>query len=293
MTDASTRPMVTVVTPSLNQGRFIEATIQSVLAQDYEPVEHLIFDAGSTDETHSILARYEGRIRTVIAADDGQADAINRGFRAAAGTIVTWLNSDDVFEPGAIRTAVEYLEAHPRCAMVYGKGHHIDAEGHFLDPYPTAPPSELEMFCVVCQPASFLRLDAIETVGYLDPHLRYCMDYDLWLRLREQFEIAYIPVDLARSRLHPDAKSVSQQLDFMREIIGMTVRRIGRTPLVYLYGYANLLVCERFRGHPLPTPLRRLAAGALTAAFALRYHRRPRIGELRHAVRRAIEISRL
>jgi glycosyltransferase involved in cell wall biosynthesis len=290
---ASPRPLVTVVTPSLNQGRFIEETIQSVLAQDYEPVEHLVFDAGSTDETHSVLARYEGKIRAVIAADDGQADAINRGFRAAAGTIVTWLNSDDVYEPGAIRTAVEYLEAHPQCAMVYGKGHHIDAEGRFLDPYPTAPPSELEVFCTVCQPASFLRLAAVHAVGYLDPNLRYCMDYDLWLRLREQFDIAYIPADLARSRLHADAKSVSQQRAFMREIIGMTMRRIGRAPLVYLYGYANMLVCERFRERPLPTPIRRLAAGIVTATLALRYHRRLRIGEIRHALNRAIEISRL
>jgi glycosyltransferase involved in cell wall biosynthesis len=288
------RPTVTVVTPSFNQGRYIEETIRSVIEQDYEPVEHLVYDAGSTDETHSVLERYRDRIHAVIGPDDGQADAINRGFRAARGEIIAWLNSDDVYKPGAIRAGVEYLVAHPECAMVYGKGEHIDAQGSSLGPYPTAPPSELSIFCVVCQPASFMRREAVASVGYVDAGLRYCMDYDLWLRLAAEYEIAHLPIELACSRLHSEAKSVNQQFAFLREIIRMTHRRLGRAPLVYLYGYANMLVCQRFAvRRPLPTLVRRLAATAVTSALALRYHRRPRLTELRHAVSRALEVSKL
>jgi glycosyltransferase involved in cell wall biosynthesis len=267
-------PLVTIITPSLNQGQFVEDTIRSVLAQDYTPVEHRIYDAGSTDETPAILARYRDRVQAVIAPDRGQADAVNRGFREAQGGILGWLNSDDVYLPGAVSTAVAYLMAHPACAMVYGNGYHIDTHGNRLDDYPTEPVSRLRDRCGICQPTAFMRREAVAAVGYLDSELHYCMDYDLWLRLAARYEIGQIPAYLACTRLHADCKTVADRLPVMRETVLMTHRRLGATPLIYINGYANLLVERLATRHSLPTRMRRVLLVALMGALALRYHRR-------------------
>src|SRR3981081_4557960 len=111
--DEDSLPLVTVVTPAYNQGRFIAATIESVLSQDYPNVEYLIIDGASTDETAAVVKRYEDRLTFVSEPDRGQSDAINKGFRRARGRYVAWLNSDDIFLPGAITQAVAALRAHP------------------------------------------------------------------------------------------------------------------------------------------------------------------------------------
>jgi glycosyltransferase involved in cell wall biosynthesis len=276
-----TAPLVTVITPSLNQGRFIEETIRSVLGQQYRPIEHLVLDGGSSDETPRILERYGDRIRFSIAPDGGQADAINRGIAETRGEIVAWLNADDLYAPGAVGAAVDELSRRPASAMVYGTGRFIDAEGRDLGPYPTAPPERLRSGCVVCQPAAFMRRDAVVAVGLLDPTLRYCMDYDLWLRLAARFELAHVSGDFARYRLHATAKSVRERLAFMREVMVMTRRRLGASPLFYIYAYANLLVTERLGA--LPAPVRRALAGTLAAFLAARYHPLPSFAALREA----------
>lgn len=277
-------PTVTIVTPSLNQARFIERTILSVLEQDYEPIEYVVRDGGSTDGTAAILKRYADRVRVVVEPDAGQADAIDRGLREARGDVVAWLNSDDVYEPGAVATAVEYLRTHPECALVYGDASYIDADGQRIGRYPTGAPTGLSAGCVVCQPAAFMRRDAVAAVGFLDTRLQFCMDYDLWLRLRARRPVAHLPVLLAGSRLHAGAKSAASRLAFMREVVQMTHARLGRAPLFYLYAYANLLVCERLGGEEPPRALRRAASLATAGALALRYHRRLSLRELRDAL---------
>lgn len=264
--------LVTIITPSFNQGPFIEQTIRSVLDQDYAPIEYLVFDAGSTDGTAQVLARYGDRLRAVVEPDHGQADAINRGLRRARGEIVAWLNSDDVYLPGAITTAVRYLTDHPQHAMVYGEARYIDAAGSFLAPYPTQPVARLTEGCYICQPATFMRRQAVATVGYLDTSLHYCMDYDLWLRLARDFAAGYIARPLACSRLHADAKTVAQQLAFHREVVEMTHRRLGATPLPWLYGYASRLVSRRWPRAGVP--VHQLASALALCALATRYHRR-------------------
>src|SRR5688572_3449685 len=126
---AGGRPLVSIVTPSLNQGRFIEDTVKSVLGQDYSPIEYLVVDGGSTDGTLAVLRRYDGALRLISEPDSGQAAAINKGLRATSGEILGWLNSDDVYEPSAVSAAVAYLREHPETAMVYGDASHIDAAG--------------------------------------------------------------------------------------------------------------------------------------------------------------------
>src|SRR5438128_8552250 len=122
-------PLVSIVTPSYNQGRFIEDTIRSVLAQDYPNLEYIVVDGGSTDHTLDVLRRYEGRLRWVSEPDRGQSEAINKGFRMARGEIVSWLNSDDTYVPGAIGKAVAHLGARPEVVMVYGEGYLLDEGG--------------------------------------------------------------------------------------------------------------------------------------------------------------------
>ena len=129
-------PLVSIVTPSYNQGPYIEATIQSVVSQDYPHLEYIVIDGGSQDNTVAILKRYAERLCWISEPDHGQADAINKGFRIAHGEILAWLNSDDTYLPGAVCQVVEYFQRHPDVSMVYGEGQHVDAEGHISLPIP-------------------------------------------------------------------------------------------------------------------------------------------------------------
>jgi glycosyltransferase involved in cell wall biosynthesis len=233
---------VTVVTPSFNQGRFIRATIESVLKQDYPRIEYLVMDGGSTDETVSILREYSDRIRWLSEPDRGQAHAINKGWRQAAGSIVAYLNSDDVYLPGAVSSGVAALETHPDAAAVYGEGYHVDEAGAILERYPTEPfeAERLREACFICQPTVFLRREAVEAAGYLDESLRYCMDYDLWIRLtRAGKTFAYTPQYLASTRLHADTKTLGQRGQAHAEILRVIHRHFGRVAPNLVFGYAH------------------------------------------------------
>lgn len=283
-------PLVTIVTPSFNQARFLAEAIDSVAAQDYASVEHLVFDGGSTDGSRAILEQYGARITAVIGPDGGQAEAVNRGLREAGGEIVGWLNSDDFYYPGAIRSVVDYLDLHPECAVVYGSALYVDENGTPIEPYPTGDPEDLRFGCFICQPAVFFRRRAIEAAGLLDPSLRYCMDYDLWLRMARSFRLHRIENQLAAYRLHGASKSVAEQLAARRETVIVTRRRLGATPLTSLYGYANFLVREWWGlplddGAPMGLP-QTAAAWALTGALALRYHPIPTGDDVRMVRRR-------
>src|SRR5215212_477191 len=181
------QPLVTIVTPSLNQRQFIEATIRSVLDQDYPTIEYLVMDGGSTDGTLDILRRYEDRLTWVSMPDGGQAEAINRGWRRGRGEVLAWLNSDDIYLPGAVSAAVACLRAHPQVAGVYGDCDYIDEHGRTIDTHPTTPFDYATMLqtarAPIPQPATFLRQVAVESVNYLDARLTMLLDFDLWIRL--------------------------------------------------------------------------------------------------------------
>src|SRR5690348_14154892 len=130
------RPLVTVVTPPFNQGRFIRETIESVLSQDYPNLEYLVIDGGSTDETQEVLKAYGSRLCWVAEKDEGQADAVNKGLRKAKGEIFGWLNSDDTYLPGTISKIVQFFQAFPRVALVYGQAKYVDAEGRVVGWHP-------------------------------------------------------------------------------------------------------------------------------------------------------------
>lgn len=229
------QPLVTIVTPSFNQGRFIEATIRSVLEQDYPAIEYIVMDGGSTDGTLEVLRRYGDRVSWLSAPDNGQADAINRGWKRGHGAILAWLNADDTYLPGAVRAAVEYLQQHPAATLVYGDCDYVDQDGAVVGRYPTRSFDYIRAVCGVAasipQPATFLRRPAVEAVGYLDERLHMSMDLDLWLRLGLRYELCYMPRRLATFRIHPTSKSVAQQVRFAPELLAIYQRLFAQPDL--------------------------------------------------------------
>jgi glycosyltransferase involved in cell wall biosynthesis len=235
-------PLVTIVTPSLNQGRYLGDAIASVLGQDYPHVEYLIFDAGSTDDTAAVAARHAGRLTFVQEPDRGQSHAINKGFARARGEIVQWLNADDRLEPGAVAAVVEAFRSSPAAAAVHGHGYPVDAAGRpFGATYHAPTPFDLRRLLSVCdtlaQPCVFLRRAAVVAVGGVDESLHWSMDWDLYLRLALRFPFAPVDRTLAAWREYPGTKTRSGGMARFRELARVVRRHGGRRfpPAYVLY----------------------------------------------------------
>ena len=255
-------PLVSIVTPSLNQGRFIAATLQSVAAQSYPHIEHIIMDGGSTDDSLTIIRAYAeaypDRVSWTSEPDHGQTDAINRGMRRTSGSILAYLNSDDTYEPDAIAAVVRFFREHPDIALVHGRGFHIDTASHRLDEYPAKPcdHSSLAENCHICQPTAFWRREVLNVIGLFDDSLHYCMDYDYWIRTSRLYPIAYLDRHLANTRLHDAAKTVSQRFPAHRETVRMIRKHYGAVSDHWIYSYA----------HSFPW-VNRLRTGSLASAL--------------------------
>jgi glycosyltransferase involved in cell wall biosynthesis len=206
-------PLVSIITPSYQQAAFLEATIRSVLEQDYPTIEYIVVDGGSTDGSLEIIQRYADRLAWWFSEKDrGQTDAINKGFARANGQILAWINSDDTYQPGAIRQAVEYLQAHPETGLVYGDCNFIDAEGRLIGRFPAAQTDYRRLrqgYVHIPQQAAFWRADLWRQVGPLDPTFYFAMDYDLWVRLAKISKLVYNPQTWANFRLHGSGKTVT------------------------------------------------------------------------------------
>ncbi|HEY5809923.1 MAG TPA: glycosyltransferase family 2 protein, partial [Povalibacter sp.] len=190
---------ISVVTPSYNQGQFIGRTLASVSSQQGVELEHVVFDGGSTDATVSVLEAFGHGVRWVSEPDHGQAHAVNKGLKVVDGEIVGWLNSDDVYYPGALARVHAYFAANPDVDVVYGMADHIDTDDVPFESYPTEDwnRERLAQTCFICQPALFMRRSVVLTHGLLDESLHYCMDYEYWLRLAEAgVRFAYLPEKL-------------------------------------------------------------------------------------------------
>ena len=204
--------LVSIVTPSFNQDRYIETTIQSVLSQDYPQIEYSIVDGGSTDDTLSVVQKYEDRLAWWVSEkDNGQTDAINKGFARANGDILAWINSDDTYEPGAVAAAVRYLQEHPGVGMVYGDCNYIDEGGHVIGKFSASQTNYRLLrqgYTHIPQQTMFFRAELWRQVGPLDTSFYFAMDYDLWTRLAARMEIKYLPQTWANFRLHTSAKTI-------------------------------------------------------------------------------------
>lgn len=235
---------LSIVTPSLNQAPFLEAAIQSVAQQGYEPLEHWVVDGGSRDASVEILTRQGGAIHWVSETDRGQADAINKGFRKARGGILGWLNADDLYSPGALREVAHHFDEDPDVMLLYGNAHHVDERGNILEPYPTRDfdLAALAYHCFICQPACFFRRSLLEAAGGLDAGLQYAMDLDLWIRfgklqrMNPHWKFKHIPQVLASSRMHSSNKTLSRRRQSLEEIMTVVRRHFGVVPFNWVYG---------------------------------------------------------
>jgi len=207
-------PLVSIVTPSYNQARFLEETLLSVQRQDYPRIEHIVVDGGSTDGSVDVIRRHESRLaRWVSERDNGQSDAIRKGFTMADGRIFAWLNSDDTLMPGAVGVVVRELTRDPALGLVYGDRLQVDARGNVVGTV-RLPSHRRAMFrrnFTIPQETAFFRRTHYEAVGGIDVGLHFAMDFDLWVRLSAAAPMRHLPVFLGCYRRHDTSKSVEMR----------------------------------------------------------------------------------
>jgi len=227
-------PRISVITPSFNQGDFLEETIVSVLQQGYPNLEYIIIDGGSTDRSVSIIEQYQNRLHYWVSEkDSGQSEALNKGLRKATGDIIGWLCSDDLYLPGTFEKVIRLFEEHPSAGMLHGKSI-LFGKGK-KDLIKGAEPHDLHLryFSVIPfpQPSSFFTKTAIAHTGLLDESLHFGMDYDLLIRIAGQFDIIRTDEVLSKYRLHSSSKTVSQLPRFAGEWARVFSRFLNSTDI--------------------------------------------------------------
>ena len=232
-----------VITPSYNQGQFIRATIESVLSQEIPDLQYLVRDGGSSDESVAILREYSDRLTYVSEPDEGTADAINKGLMLCRGEVIGWLNSDDIYYPGALHRVSSLFDLHPDIDIIYGRAHHIDEHGTVIEEYPTEDWSFERLIdrCIISQPAAFFRRRVVEKFGLLDKAHKYCVDYELWIRLaRKGAKFLFVPEFFSATRLHDQAKTVASRLQCHADINDIMVEHLGYVPTRWIETYAHI-----------------------------------------------------
>jgi GT2 family glycosyltransferase len=237
-------PRISVVTPSLNQGRYLRKCIESIFSQGYPNLEFLVIDGGSTDESLSVIREYANRIDYWVSEPDaGQSDAINKGFKRANGELVAWLNADDFYLPGAFERIAEAYRANRLAPFYFGDGHRVDIEGNFISKF--FPPGSLHFdrqalvmgLNYILQPSTFIHRGALERAGYLDTGLHYGMDSDLWMRLSALGEPVAVASALSASREYAATKTASGSFARVEELRKISMKHSGvpMTPGVVCY----------------------------------------------------------
>ena len=237
-------PKVSIITPSFNQGEFIEETIKSVVSQPYENLEYIIMDGGSTDNSVGIIKKYAEKypfIQWISQKDGGQTDAINKGIQKSSGEIIAYLNSDDTYYPQTIPNAVEYFKANPELQLVYGEGTYVDKSSNEICRYNTQVFHEdtLMFECYICQPTTFIRRKAFNEVGPFNDNLKSCMDYEYWIRFSQKHPLYYVPNIWATSRMYPDNKTIGQRGVAFSEIIKTVKKYYHFVPMSWVNGLAD------------------------------------------------------
>ncbi len=276
-------PKISIVTPSYNQGQFIEETLKSVLAQEGDfYLDYIVMDGGSQDNSIEIIKKYEQLLkdgqwpvgcrgiqyRWVSERDKGQTDAINKGFDLSTGEILAWLNSDDTYLPGAVKKAVDFFAVHASVGMFYGKSYYVDSSSKIVGEYPTGEfdLKRIAEFNFISQPSAFFKREVFLAVGGLNTELNYTMDYDLWLRITKKYRAEYLPEFMSTFRLHGKSKTISDShvVEFMQEILNIVMKYYQRAPLNRVYGYCYNRLLSR-----LPLALRRFTPIVVLGALIL------------------------
>ncbi len=246
---------ISVITPSYNQGEYLEQTIASVLSQEGEfRVDYVIMDGGSTDASVDVIKKYDAMLkngerqvgcrgisfRWSSEKDKGQVDAINKGFREASGSVVAWLNSDDCYVPGALQAVADLFAGHPEIDVVYGDTQYVDSAGEPLFDRRSVP--FVRMYLLrglgVQQPSVFFRKSVIERIGFLDESLSFVFDNDYWIRMVQAgCRCHHIEKILSRYRFHDKAKTYDSSA-LLPEMLTVVKRYGDRDDLAAAYGKA-------------------------------------------------------
>jgi len=240
------RPGFSVITPSFNQGAFIERTIHSVLKQRHI-ADYVIYDGCSTDSTEEVVKRCLHGFSFIREVDRGQADAVNKALEYGCGEIIAWINSDDTYADGAFEHVMEVFAERPDIDVVYGAGFHVDEHDEIIERYPTEDfrVSRLLETCFLCQPATFFRRSLLAQHGMLRESLHYSLDYELWVR----FALGgarFFRTDrlLANSRLHDQTKTLSGQMKLQHEVNEMFEMAFGVVSKSWQDNFATLMINE-------------------------------------------------
>ena len=202
--------IITIITPSLNQGQFIEQTINSVLSQEgHFYIDYIISDGGSTDNSVNIIKKYDKLLkikkypikceginyRWCSEKDRGQSHAINKGFKIAKGDILAWINSDDFYEPNAFKFIIKKFRENPKVNLIYGNGYTIKKNKNKMVSNIKAGNIKILLRgkCFIFQPSTFFTKKIIDKIGMLDESLHYAMDYDLWIRIFKNSKAFFSP----------------------------------------------------------------------------------------------------
>ncbi|HLB55911.1 MAG TPA: glycosyltransferase family 2 protein [Coxiellaceae bacterium] len=240
---------ISIITPSFNQGKFIERTIKSVLDQHMSNLQYLVIDGGSTDETVSILNKYPA-IKYVSEKDNGQTNALNKGFKESSGDIIGWLNSDDVYFPETLTTVLDFFQKHPDVDILYGDAYYIDEHDQFIRYYPTEKWSLKNLMdrCFISQPSVFFRRALFEKYGFLDENLHFCMDYEYWLRLASRgATFSYLPKVLSATRLHRQSKTIASSIKAHEEQIRMIAQYQRYIPMRMIVSLSKSLMQSKIK----------------------------------------------
>ncbi|MBB4062108.1 glycosyltransferase family 2 protein [Salinibacter ruber] len=255
--DGDSWPKISVVTPSYNQGAFIEQTIRSVLLQGYPNLEYIVIDGGSDDESVEIIRKYEDWIDYWVSeADRGQSHAINKGFAQASGDIYAWLNSDDYYLPDTLRLFGEAVNESPEAVLWAGACLEVDPDG---EPRQHLPPRNLDTsdlqravadwweVAFFHQPASCMSAEAFHRVGEVDEELRFAMDVDLWIRLANEGDFIALEDTVAHANMHEGIKSWTDQDLREAEMIAVAIKNdLPEVARERLTRFAD----DRFEGAP-------------------------------------------
>jgi glycosyltransferase involved in cell wall biosynthesis len=222
----NTLPKISIITPSYNQGKFIEQTIQSVLSQNYSDLEYIVMDGGSTDNTVEILKKYGGKLKWFSEKDKGQSDAINKGLKMATGDIVTWLNSDDYYLPETLKKVGEFFINNAKAQWVTGDYKIVDENGKEIQSFVRSYKnilrslpfsSTLYIANYINQPSTFWKRSLMNEVGFVNENYHLCMDYDLWLRIYQKYPLNTLNTPLSAFRIHSTSKGKSQYVKQFNE----------------------------------------------------------------------------
>lgn len=246
--DEDNNAKISIITPSYNQGEFIERTIQSVLAQDYLNLEYIIIDGNSADNSVEIIKKYEDKLTYWVSEPDkGQTDAINKGFEIATGDIVAWLNSDDTYEPGALETISKVFLKYPDIDLIYGDCNIIDKKDKIIGKmdggYFSHKKNLLNLICTIPQPATFFRRKILNEIGYLDSNLNFSMDFEYWVRASSKgIKMKHISNKIANFRWYQETKSSQISLKNVSIDENRIIQYKYNKIYYFIYGLKKILV---------------------------------------------------